>query len=69
MKIFTIRNKAGRYYHSDTSISLYGTWGSEDDASIYHSMVEAICAGICAFNGEDDAEEKFEVVEYEARVV
>lgn len=66
MNIYLVRNKEhGTYLRIKRSPLI--TWVEQQQASVYPNSVEAYQDGMRAFNWDDDAKEKFEIVHLVAR--
>ena len=63
MKLFLVRNRDGKYLCIEYSHLI--SWEAEEEASIYHSQLSARAAGQYAFDCEDDADKKFDIVTVE----
>lgn len=67
MKLYTVKNNTGEYLHLKHEHLV--SWGTFYGAVLRFDKREARDAGMFAFAWDDDAEQKFEVVELNVTLV
>lgn len=63
---YLVQNKSGQYLSLHYNHLVF--WGSMESADLYHNSEDAIQAGQYAFDCEDDAESKFDLVLVEVTI-